>query len=627
MLFTAEEETATTTTNTTLDESLERYRVELFKTMCTKHVPLEELNYTIYKPSSNQVSFQTSECRLPLWIKALHARYIEPNDNNTNTTWHEQNDQNKPSKCIKTTLEIKYKDQTALTINVHTSTGRIQIQGDLNLIKQWGSNEFPELFKVVNNNGDMPENYNITSTFLESIKNKDSKKSTPIPDVKETSIKNESYKESPREKSFSMIKEHLAALEADFVNLKEEDNKNITLLVERMDKKDDEICLLKEEIELLKKLNKEKQQAISDLTLKHLEIEGKLKKLSKTQTKHQKDTKNLISSLSKTKNDPTLNNDNETTSSLPELAPTYSVPTSNTFEALSSTNHEDATMPIENETHGTLKTIDESHADQPSTQSPDTTTTIDAESIIMCDSNGKFLNPTLLCPNTSTHYIRCPTLTTAQDIMKKHSFTNTKSIIIHCGTNDLEKISSDKELVKLYEDLLEKTQNKYPDCRVIISGLLPRNDRLNERVNRVNNKVKEVVSNKENTSYVDHNNIGSHDLRDKKHLHKTSVKLFARNIKGAFFKTSPKTKGRKNSQDPRPNKTSQRQRNPFIPPFNIPTHQNLPFNPPFGIPPVNPPKHLQPLLQQHPPLFRSPAMHSRQAGTPHAREDKWYLTT
>ena len=204
-------------------------------------------------------------------------------------------------------------------------------------------------------------------------------------------------------------------------------------------------------------------------SLKHLEIEGKLKKLSKTQTKHQKDTKNLISSLSKTKNDPTLNNDNETTSSLPELAPTYSVPTSNTFEALSSTNHEDATMPIENETHGTLKTTDESHADQPSTQSPDTTTTIDAESIIMCDTNGKFLNPSLPCPNTSTHYIRCPTLTTAQDIMEKHSFTNTKSIIIHCGTNELEKISSSKvpsskQAQRQKEEKTAKTQDltKHP---------------------------------------------------------------------------------------------------------------------------------------------------------------------
>jgi hypothetical protein len=35
---------------------------------------------------------------------------------------------------------------------------------------------------------------------------------------------------------------------------------------------------------------------------------------------------------------------------------------------------------------------------------------INAETIILCDSNGRYLKPELLCPNSSTHYTRCPTL-------------------------------------------------------------------------------------------------------------------------------------------------------------------------------------------------------------------------
>ncbi len=66
-----------------------------------------------------------------------------------------------------------------------------------------------------------------------------------------------------------MLKEHLAALDIDFVNLKEEDSKNIKLLTEKLNEKNNEIFLLKEEIEMLKKLNKEKQQAISDLTIRN----------------------------------------------------------------------------------------------------------------------------------------------------------------------------------------------------------------------------------------------------------------------------------------------------------------------------------------------------------------------
>jgi hypothetical protein len=184
--------------------------------------------------------------------------------------------------------------------------------------------------------------------------------------------------------------------------------------------------------------------------------------------------------------------------------------------------------------------------------------------------------------------------------MKNHSFINTKTIIIHCGTNDLEKISSDKELVELYEDLIEKIRNKYPGCRIIISGLLPRNDKLNKRVNTMNNKLKELIANKENTTYVDHNNIGSHDLRDKKHLHRASVKLFARNIKGAFFNTSPKTKGRK--LQPRPEIQQNIPKEPIYPTIQHANTPKSPFQPTIWYPTSKPTK---PLTTAHSSLFNT----------------------
>ncbi len=91
---------------------------------------------------------------------------------------------------MKATLEISYRKQTALIINVHTSSSRIQIQGHLDLIEEWGSNEFPELINIINNNGDMPEDCKMTVTFLQAINNKDSRKSTLTSNIKETPVKN-----------------------------------------------------------------------------------------------------------------------------------------------------------------------------------------------------------------------------------------------------------------------------------------------------------------------------------------------------------------------------------------------------------------------------------------------------
>ena len=59
------------------DKTLQRYKIQAFKATMCKSVPFEELDYSIYKPSANMVAFQTTEARLPFWIKALLCRYHE----------------------------------------------------------------------------------------------------------------------------------------------------------------------------------------------------------------------------------------------------------------------------------------------------------------------------------------------------------------------------------------------------------------------------------------------------------------------------------------------------------------------------------------------------------------------
>jgi hypothetical protein len=168
---------------------------------------------------------------------------------------------------------------------------------------------------------------------------------------------------------------------------------------------------------------------------------------------------------------------------------------------------------------------------------------INAETIILCDSNGRYLKPELLCPNSSTHYTRCPTLTKAENIMKNTHFSNPKCFILHCGTNYQEKTESDQELITLIENIVKLISDQYPNCRIIISGLLPRKDHLNENITIINNKLENILTNKANVSFIQHNNIKpTEDLKDKKHLNQKGVKFFAKNIKATYFNTTPKKK-------------------------------------------------------------------------------------
>jgi hypothetical protein len=223
------------------------------------------------KASSNQVIFQTNEVRSPLWIKALHVCYqsnkANTNDNNSpseDINAEEHIDSNIASKCEKITLELSYNKLNIISITVSMLTGRIQIQG--RFIKEWGDCDFGILLHMVNNVNDMKSNNPSTTTFLDAINKKLSGN---------LRASSSSEASTSREQTFSMIKTHLAALEADFVTYREENNKTVQNLTEIIEMKDTEINALKEEITLLKKNNDEKQQLISDLTVKQLEIEEK----------------------------------------------------------------------------------------------------------------------------------------------------------------------------------------------------------------------------------------------------------------------------------------------------------------------------------------------------------------
>ena len=149
----------------------------------------------------------------------------------------------------------------------------------------------------------------------------------------------------------------------------------------------------------------------------------------------------------------------------------------------------------------------------------------------------------LLCPGTTTSYIRCPTTAEAIKILEQHTFTNPKTIIIHCGTNDIERIPN-KAVSGNIEELIKTIRKEYPSCRIIISSLLPRSDHLLSQVQILNRQLERTISKLSNVLLVRHINLfqSINILIDRKHLNRKGVKLFARNLKGVFFSNKSQTK-------------------------------------------------------------------------------------
>ncbi|CAB3997925.1 Hypothetical predicted protein [Paramuricea clavata] len=103
------------------------------------------------------------------------------------------------------------------------------------------------------------------------------------------------------------------------------------------------------------------------------------------------------------------------------------------------------------------------------TQEKDSLTEIKADTVILCDSNGRNINPTLLCPNTTTIYPKRPTVEHAREILDRNKFIEPKTFIIHCGTNDIEKLPTDN-ISKQMKSLLSSINQKHPQSRIILSS-------------------------------------------------------------------------------------------------------------------------------------------------------------
>jgi hypothetical protein len=360
-----------------------------------------------------------------------------------NCRWEEQDCANDLSKCeqIIKTLSSKETSQNLLTITIMINKGRIQIQGKY--IRQWGSEEFNTLLELIDSRNDPKTSLTKNlDDFTENITS--TKKNNQNTSSTETSEKTSSVNiniPSQNVKPLStLMKDNLASLEADFVDFKQNTENTIIKFSALLSNKDKEIEQLKSEITTLKIAKSDSQELISDLTLKQLQMEDEIKGIQNKFKSLEGKNSMLLDELSTLKNQDNQQreeNDAQKSVQSPTTQPpitqplTCTIPISNKFEPLNNLQITTNKNQEDDDSHATCgeqpsqpncqnpttnASNDGTTQQQPSQQPPNQTEDPidDFETIIFCDSNGRDLKLNLLCPNSKTKYVRCPTLIKAK---------------------------------------------------------------------------------------------------------------------------------------------------------------------------------------------------------------------
>ena len=658
----------------------ERYQVSSFQYTNSRRVPLEELDFSIYNAKANMVVFSSTEERMPLWINALNLRYNNglADSDKVSITWKEEDNEDDPSKCDKISVSLTFREsrKNIIMLNVLVNKGRIQCQG--RYIRDWGNTEFPALLKAINDPLLMANNptkdMDIFINKVLTVKNSNqhiSATSQQQSDEHSLALDDSICHSSSQEKPMTTIKNLLANLESDFVEYKQNTDKTLAELNTTLNEKDKEIDSLKNEINSLQ-LDCTKAHELSyDLSIKQSNLEEDLKKLNLNYKSLEEKNSSLVGKLAAlNENIENHTHNNETTAS---DAPTIvNIPTSNSFQPLmdQSSNETATTSPNTSNQNNPKSYPETQHLDIPPPEhnlpSPDPTNkpllahkpsetdkhnksnqeqqfptsselgntneACNVETLILCDSNGRHLDLSLLCPNSKSKYIRCSTLSQAKSIITNASSTAPKSLIIHTGTNDLEHSDSKEDLIKCAVDTVELAQSKYPECHIILSSILPRKDKLDKKGIDMNNSLERLLSTKKNVTFIRHPNINAtYHLKDKKHLNEIGVKRFAQNLKRAYFRKSADTHRKKpyytNSiQKIRPQNYFPPSLGQHFPPS--PGQHFPPFYPQNNYPSANFPSAN--FHQQLAPQIKHPYNHHRQPPTHHhqpARETRRTYTT
>ena len=153
--------------------------------------------------------------------------------------------------------------------------------------------------------------------------------------------------------------------------------------------------------------------------------------------------------------------------------------------------------------------------------------------ILLMDSNGKFIDPKIFSTMSAVHKFFSPTIASTIEILNREHFGTPSTIIIHTGTNDIEKAPLDA-CFEHFQTLIDIAAQKYPRSKVIISSLLVRNDVFDTQRSQLNSRLGRLRS-YPNVHFVNNETITRDMLHDQKHVKRRKIGVLVSNLKDCTF--------------------------------------------------------------------------------------------
>ena len=154
--------------------------------------------------------------------------------------------------------------------------------------------------------------------------------------------------------------------------------------------------------------------------------------------------------------------------------------------------------------------------------------------ILLIDSNGKYIDPDKFTSNKETRQLFCPTIPIVIKTLAESSIGQPSHIIIHVGTNDIERTSLSACQAN-FQHMLEIASQKYPSSKILISSLLKRADDFDVYRSDFNSKLNSLCAQFPNVHIVSNDNIPVDYLHDNKHLKRRKIGALVANLKDVVF--------------------------------------------------------------------------------------------
>ena len=165
---------------------------------------------------------------------------------------------------------------------------------------------------------------------------------------------------------------------------------------------------------------------------------------------------------------------------------------------------------------------------------------VNADVVLLMDSNRKYIVPDRLCGRGRTKKIRCAEAKDITNIAKQHDLHKVKHLFIGAGTNDVgnnDRNSDDiaREVDDIAHDIIsgaEEIHKDYPQLNIYIIELPPRRNNYQMKTKKVNQKLRSLLP--KEFSLVQHG-LTIKNMEDDKHVREKDIRFLVTNMKNEMW--------------------------------------------------------------------------------------------